>query len=54
MWQLKAPVSNHKVGANPAAMHPAMQTPNPALQAMIAAGTPAPAVTVPNVNPAPA
>jgi hypothetical protein len=43
---------NHGVGANPAATQAAMQIPSPALQATMAAGTPAPAVTVPKVNPA--
>mmetsp|Transcript_14926 Transcript_14926/g.22716 ORF Transcript_14926/g.22716 Transcript_14926/m.22716 type:complete len:84 (-) Transcript_14926:110-361(-) len=40
------------IGANPAATHPAMQVPRAALQAITAAGTPAPAVTVPMVTPA--
>ena len=35
-----------------AAAQAAMQTPRPALQAMMAAGTPAPAVTVPMMEPA--
>jgi hypothetical protein len=34
------------------AAHPAIQVPNAALQAIMAAGTPAPAVTVPKVKPA--
>ncbi len=45
---------NQRVGANPAATQAAIQRPRPALQPIIAAGTPAPAVTVPKVNPAPA
>ena len=40
------------IGAQPAATHAAMQVPNPALQARIAIGVPAPAVTVPKVTPA--
>ena len=34
------------------AAHPAIQVPYAALQAKITAGIPAPAVTVPNINPA--
>jgi hypothetical protein len=45
-WQ-----QDHKVGAKPAATHPAMQTPRAALQPIMTAGTPTPAVTVPNVAP---
>jgi hypothetical protein len=41
----------HGVGANPAATHAAMHFPSATLQAIITAGTPAPAVTVPNVDP---
>jgi hypothetical protein len=42
----------HGVGAKRAAAQIAMHVPSPALQAIIAAGTPTPAVTVPNVKPA--
>ena len=42
----------HGVGVNPAKMQEAMQVPWAALQARTAAGTPAPAVRVPKVNPA--
>lgn len=34
------------IGVNPAATQAAIQVPSPTLQAIIAAGTPAPAVTV--------
>ena len=37
---------------HPAATHAIIHVPSPALQATIAAGTPTPAVTVPNTYPA--
>mmetsp|Transcript_46771 Transcript_46771/g.109216 ORF Transcript_46771/g.109216 Transcript_46771/m.109216 type:complete len:97 (-) Transcript_46771:166-456(-) len=43
---------SHGVGVKPAATQAAMQTPSAELQAMIAAGVPTPAVTVPKVAPA--
>jgi len=43
---------NQGVGANNAAAHPAIQTPNPTLHPITMAGVPNPAVTVPNVTPA--
>lgn len=39
------------VGVNPAAIQAAIQMPRPTLQLIITAGTPTPAVTVPNVAP---
>jgi uncharacterized membrane protein len=45
-------LNDYGVGANPAAMQAAIQTPRAVLQATMAAGIPAPAVTVPKVNPA--
>ena len=45
-------IKNHGHGRTNRAAHPAIHVPSPALQAIITAGTPAPPVTVPKVNPA--
>ena len=45
-------MKNHGHGRTNRVAHPAIHVPSPALQDIITAGTPAPPVTVPKVNPA--
>lgn len=52
--KIKKLILNYGVGAHPAATQAAIHTPRAELQAIAAAGIPAPAVTVPKVKPAPA